>query len=127
MADKKIIAVMGATGAQGGGLVRAIHADPDGPFQARAITRNANSDAAQALAALGAEVVEADVDDGPSIAAAFKGAAGAFCVTFYWAHMDPEREIAEAHVLADAAKQADVGHVIWSTLEDTRLWVPLES
>jgi len=127
MSDKKIIAVMGATGAQGGGLVRAIHADPDSPFTARAITRNANSDAAQALAALGAEVVEADVADGASIVNAFKGADGAYCVTFYWAHMDPEREIAEAHTLADAAKAADVKHVIWSTLEDTRKWVPLDS
>jgi uncharacterized protein YbjT (DUF2867 family) len=127
MADKKIIAVMGATGAQGGGLVRAIQADADGPYRARAITRDAKSEAAQKLAALGAEVVEANVDDSDSIVRAFTGADGAFCVTFYWAHMDPEREIAEAHTLADAAKQAKVGHVIWSTLEDTRNWVPLSS
>ena len=104
MADTKIIAVMGATGAQGGGLVRAIQADPASGFIARAITRDANSDAAKQLAALGAEIVEANIDDGPSIAQAFEGAHGAFCVTFYWAHMDPEREIAEAHTLADAAK-----------------------
>ncbi|HVV34172.1 MAG TPA: NmrA family NAD(P)-binding protein, partial [Vitreimonas sp.] len=127
MADTKIIAVMGATGAQGGGLVRAIQADPASGFIARAITRDANSDAAKQLAALGAEIVEANIDDGPSIARAFEGAHGAFCVTFYWAHMNPEREIAEAHTLADAAKQAGVKHAIWSTLEDTRKWVPLES
>jgi uncharacterized protein YbjT (DUF2867 family) len=125
MADKKIIAVVGATGAQGGGLVRAIQAE--GVFQARAITRDASSDAAKQLADIGAEVVEASVDDGPSIVQAFAGAHGAFCVTFYWAHMDPEREIGEAHTLADAAKQADVKHVVWSTLEDTRHWVPLAS
>ena len=101
---KKILAVMGATGAQGGGLVRAALADPSSDFAVRAITRNAGSDAAKALAALGAEVVEGDVGDGDSIAAAFKGAYGAYCVTFYWAHMSPEREIAEAHTLADAAK-----------------------
>ncbi len=58
MADKKIIAVVGATGAQGGGLVRAILNDPDGGFAARAMTRNAGSDKAKALAAAGAEVVE---------------------------------------------------------------------
>jgi uncharacterized protein YbjT (DUF2867 family) len=127
MADTKIIAVMGATGAQGGGLVRAIQADPASGFIARAITRDANSDAAKQLAALGAEIVEANIDDGPSIARAFEGAHGAFCVTFYWAHMNPEREIAEAHTLADAAKQAGVKHAIWSTLEDTRKWVPLSS
>ena len=44
MADSKVIAVMGATGAQGGGLVRAILADPEGGFSARAVTRNAGSD-----------------------------------------------------------------------------------
>lgn len=127
MADKKIIAVMGATGAQGGGLVRAIQADAAGPYRARAITRDAKSEAAQKLAALGAEVVEANVEDSDSIVRAFTGADGAFCVTFYWAHLDPEREIAEAHTLADAAKQAKVGHIVWSTLEDTRKWVPLSS
>jgi len=56
MSEKKIIAVVGATGAQGGGLVRAILNDPDGGFAARAITRDANSDKAKALARLGAEV-----------------------------------------------------------------------
>jgi uncharacterized protein YbjT (DUF2867 family) len=125
MADKKIIAVIGATGAQGGGLVRAIHANADGGFRARAITRDASSEKAQALAALGAEVVSADVDDEESLKRAFDGAAAAFCVTFYWAHFKPEQELAEAQNMARAAKAAGVGHVIWSTLEDTRKWVPL--
>ena len=53
--EKKIIAVMGATGAQGGGLIRSILSDPDGPFVARAITRDANTDKAQALVASGVE------------------------------------------------------------------------
>ena len=64
MTEKKIIAVVGATGAQGGGLVRAILADPAGPFTARALTRNADSDRARELASQGAEVIEADLDDG---------------------------------------------------------------
>jgi uncharacterized protein YbjT (DUF2867 family) len=125
MAEKKIIAVVGATGAQGGGLVRAIQADPGGGFTARAITRDVNSDKAKALANLGAEVVAASVDDEASLAKAFKGAHGAYCVTFYWDHLSPEREMAEAHKLATAAKNAGLKHVIWSTLEDTRQWVPL--
>jgi len=125
MADKKIIAVTGATGAQGGGLVRAIMADRSGPFTARAITRDPISAKAQALAALGAEVVQADVDDPASLRRAFQGAHGAYCVTFFWAHMKPEQELAEARNLAQAAKQAKVAHVIWSTLEDTRQLVPL--
>ncbi|HEX3124054.1 MAG TPA: NmrA/HSCARG family protein [Rhodanobacteraceae bacterium] len=125
MSNKKIIAVVGATGAQGGGLVRAICADPDGTFLARAITRDVNSEKARALAALGAEVVAADIDDEAALTAALRGADGAFFVTFYWAHMSPEKEKAEARIMAAAAKAAGVKHVIWSTLEDTRKWVPL--
>jgi uncharacterized protein YbjT (DUF2867 family) len=126
MSDKKIIAVVGATGAQGGGLCRAILADPTGGFAVRAITRNAGSEKALALKTLGAEVVEADVDDLKSLEKAFAGAYGAFCVTFFWDHFSPEKELAEAKNMADAARQAGVKHVIWSTLEDTRKWVPLD-
>jgi uncharacterized protein YbjT (DUF2867 family) len=126
MADKKIIAVVGATGAQGGGLVRAIVADPGGGFAARALTRNPGSDTARALAKAGAEVVRGDVDDPASLRAAFAGAHGAFCVTPFWAHMSPDKEIAEARAMAGAARDAGVRHVIWSTLEDTRIRVPLD-
>ena len=126
MADKKIIAVVGATGAQGGGLVRAIMADPASGFTARAITRDVNSDKAKALAALGAEVVAANVDDPASLTKAFAGAHGAFCVTFFWDHFSPEKEMAQAKAMADAAKAAGVKHVIWSSLEDTRRWMSLD-
>ena len=125
MAEKKIIAVVGATGAQGGGLVRAILSDPRGGFSALSLTRDVNSDKAKALAKLGAEVVAADVDDVESLKRAFEGAYGAYCVTFFWAHFSPEKELAEATNMAQAAKQAGIEHVIWSTLEDTRKWVPL--
>jgi uncharacterized protein YbjT (DUF2867 family) len=125
MVNKKIIAVAGATGAQGGGLVRAIMADQSGLFTARALTRDPTSDKARALAALGAEIVQADVDDAASLRRAFLGAHGAYCVTFFWAHMKPEKELAEARNMATAAKQAKVAHVIWSTLEDTRTLMPL--
>jgi uncharacterized protein YbjT (DUF2867 family) len=125
MADKKIIAVMGATGAQGGGVVRAILEDPAGGFAARAITRDVNSEKAKALARAGAEVVAGDVDDAASLERAFAGAYGAFCVTFYWDHFSPEKELAHAAAMVQAAKGAKLQHVIWSTLEDTRQWVPL--
>lgn len=125
MENKKIIAVVGATGAQGGGLVRAIINDPKGEFKARAITRNANSDKAKELADLGVEVVEANVDDKKSLIKAFKGAYGAFCITFFWEHFSPEKENQHAKNLAEAASEANVKHVIWSTLEDTRKWIPL--
>ena len=125
MAEKKTIAVLGATGAQGGGLVRAILSDASRGFTARALTRNVSSDKAKALANLGAEVVAADIDDDESLKRAFDGAYGAFCITFFWEHMSPEKEFAEATAMAKAAKHAGVDHVIWSTLEDTRKWVPL--
>ena len=126
MADKKIIAVVGATGAQGGGLVRAILADEGSWFAPRAITRKPESDKAQALAAAGAEVVEADTDDAASLERAFAGTHGAFCVTNFWAPFSPERELAQAGNMARAARKAGLQHVIWSTLEDTRKWVPLD-
>jgi len=125
MAQKKVIAVVGATGAQGGGLVRAILADPASGFTARAIVRDPQSDRARALAALGAEVVAGDIDDEASLTRALHGAWGAYFVTFFWAHFSPEKEGAEAAIMARAAKAANVHHVIWSTLEDTRLLVPL--
>jgi len=125
MAEKNIIAVLGATGAQGGGLIRALLRDPNGGFAARAITRDVNSEKAKELAKLGAEVVAADVDDPESLKRAFAGAYGAYCVTFFWAHFSPEKELAEARAMAEAAKHAGLKHVIWSTLEDTRKWVPL--
>lgn len=121
----KIIAVTGATGAQGGGLARAILNDRSGGFTVRAITRRPDSDHARALAALGAEVVTANLDDAPSLVKAFHGVHGAFCVTNFWEHFSAEKEIAQAHALADAAKAAGVAHAVWSTLEDTRKSVPL--
>lgn len=126
MNDKRIIAVVGATGAQGGGLARAILNDPNSPFKLRAITRNPDSDKAKKLAAAGAEVVRADLDNVESLKAAFDGAYGAFCVTNFWEHFSPEKEIEQAENLARAAKAADLKHVIWSTFDDTREKVPVD-
>jgi uncharacterized protein YbjT (DUF2867 family) len=120
MANSKVIAVVGATGAQGGGMARAILGDPGGGFACRGITRDPNKDAARALAAKGAEVVRADLDDVESLKKAFSGAYGAFCVTNFWEHLSAEKEKAQAGHMATAAKAAGLKHVIWSTLEDTR-------
>ncbi len=125
MSNKKIIAVLGATGAQGGGLVRAILADKSSEFTVRALTRDVNSDKAKALAKLGAEVVKADIDNYDSLKSAFAGAYGVYAVTFFWDHFSPEKETAEAKQIAKAAKEANVKHIIWSTFEDTRKWIPL--
>ncbi len=126
MSGRKVIAVLGATGAQGGGLVRAILNDSNGGFAARVLTRDVNGAKAKEFAKLGAEVVAADVDNPESLKKAFEGAYGAYCVTFFWAHFSAEKEMAEAKAMAEAAKAAGLRHVIWSTLEDTRKWVPLQ-
>ena len=126
MAAKKIITVFGATGAQGGGLVRAICNDPDSEFTVRAVTRDPNSDKAKALAVAGAEVVYGDLGNDKSVHDALEGAYGAFFVTFFWAHFSPEQEKEEAALFAKAAKEAGIKHAIWSTLEDTRELVPLD-
>jgi uncharacterized protein YbjT (DUF2867 family) len=126
MPDKKVIAILGATGAQGGGLARAILSDPNGGFGARVLTRNVNSPKAQQLAQEGAEVVAVDVDDPATLKKAFAGAYGAYCVTFFWEHFSVDKEMAEAKSMAEAARSEGLQHVIWSTLEDTRKWVPLD-
>ena len=122
---RPLIAVTGATGAQGGGLVRALLADPENRFAVRALTRRPLSDAAVALADAGAEVVAADLDDIASLERAFDGAYGVFAVTNFWEHFSPEREAQQATNMAKAARDAKVSHVVWSTLEDTREKVPL--
>jgi uncharacterized protein YbjT (DUF2867 family) len=120
MADKKIIAVVGATGTQGGGLARAILADAGGEFTVRALTRDPNKDNAKALVVQGAQAVKADLDDVESLKKAFAGAYGVFGVTNFWEHFSGEKEKAQAKNIAEAAKAMGVKHVIWSTLEDTR-------
>ena len=91
---KKLIAVLGATGAQGDGLVRAILHDSAGEF-VRANTRHTSSVKAQEPARLGAKVVEADLDDPPSVRRAMKGTYGAYCATFFREHFSPEKKLAE--------------------------------
>src|SRR5215212_4038480 len=106
MSSKKIIVVFGATGAQGGGLAHAILNDPNSEFSVRAVTRDVNSDKAKELARAGAELVEADIDDEVSMKKILEGAYGAYFVTFFWNHYSPEKEITEAHNMANAAKAA---------------------
>ncbi len=126
MADKKIIAVLGATGAQGGGLVRAILNDKSSEFSVRALTRDVNSPKAKAFADMGAEVVAVDIDNYESIRSAFTNAYGVYAVTFFWEHFSAEKEIAQIASIAKAAKETAVKHIVWSTLEDTRNWIPLD-
>jgi uncharacterized protein YbjT (DUF2867 family) len=107
--NKKRIAVIGATGQQGGGVVRALRAN--GQFNVRALTRNPDKHPK-----LADEVVEADLDRPETLKAAFKGVHGVFLVTNFWEQGTDELKQATAAVRA--AKDAGVKHFIWSTLPD---------
>jgi uncharacterized protein YbjT (DUF2867 family) len=126
MDQKKLITVFGATGAQGGGLAKAILNDSTSEFTVRAITRDPKSEKAMELSRMGAEVVAGDIDDLESVKRAMEGAYGAYCVTFFWAHFSPEKEMEQVKNMANAARQAGLQHVVWSTLEDVRKWIPLD-
>ncbi len=104
--SKQIIAVIGATGSQGKGVVDELVRQ--GTFQVRAITRNPESYTGPAH-----EAVKADLDDMASLKNAFKNAYGAFVVTNFWAGAD---ELAQGKNAIEAAKMAGVQHLIWSTL-----------
>ena len=109
---KKKILVFGATGAQGGSVAR--HLLARGVFDVRAFTRNSKSDKAQALRDLGAEVVEGNLDDRSTIAAALQGIYGVFGVTNFWEHFDKEAE--QGRNLVDAVASSDVEHFVLSSL-----------
>jgi len=126
VSDTKRIAVIGATGAQGGGLVRAILSDPEGGFSVRGLSRTPDSTKSLNLEEAGAEMVEADLDIMESLEDAFRGVHGVFAMTNYWEHFSPERELMQASHIAEAAKLAGVKHLIWSTMEDTRMYSPLD-
>jgi uncharacterized protein YbjT (DUF2867 family) len=123
---RPLLAILGATGAQGGGLARAALADPARRFEVRALTRRTDSPAARVLAEAGAQVVAADLDDAASLERAFAGAHGVFALTSFWEHFSPGKELAQAANIASAAKAAAVRHLIWSTLEDTREFMALD-
>ena len=105
--SNKLIAVFGATGQQGGAIVRALQAR--GQFRARALSRNPDQHRD-----LADEVVEANLDQPDSLAAALRGVHGVFLVTNFWSEGTDERKQATAAI--EAAKAAGVEHFIWSTL-----------
>src|SRR5258708_549260 len=104
--DKKLIAVIGATGQQGRGVVRALQAR--GQFKVRALTRNPDKHRE-----LAEEVVEADLDKPETLKAAFAGAHGVFLVTNF---LEATDELEQATAAIRTAKDAGVKHFIWSTL-----------
>ncbi len=110
--NRQAILVLGATGAQGGSVAR--HLLSRGTFDVRALTRKADSHAAQELRALGAEVVQGDLDDPSSLTAALEGCYGVFGVTNFWEHFEKEGQQGRNLVAAVAA--ANVRHFVFSTL-----------
>src|SRR6478752_9544518 len=107
--DKKLIAVLGATGQQGGAVVRALQTSNQ--FKVRALTRNPGKHRE-----LADEVVEADLSRPETLASAFKGAYGVFLVTNFQEH--GAEELKQATAAVRAAKDAGVKHFVWSTLPD---------
>ncbi|CAH6786750.1 Nmral1 [Phodopus roborovskii] len=132
MADKKLVVVFGATGAQGGSVARTLL--EDGTFRVRVVTRNPEQRAAQELKLQGAEVVQGDQDDEASMELALTGAHATFIVTNYWEQCSQDREVKQSYrwdlackplccagkLLADLAKRLGLRYVVYSGLENIR-------
>ncbi|XP_004469734.2 nmrA-like family domain-containing protein 1 [Dasypus novemcinctus] len=118
MTGKKIIAVFGATGAQGGSVARAILKDKN--FAVRAVTRDVTRANALALQELGAELAKGDLNEEASVEAVLKGAYGAFVVTSFWDHLSKEKEVQQGKLVADAARRLGLQHVVYSGLENVQ-------
>ncbi|KAJ7110725.1 NAD(P)-binding protein [Mycena crocata] len=112
-----LVAVVGATGIQGGSVIKAL-AESDKPYRVRGFTRDAAKTASQELVKLGVEVhvVSLVLDNTDGVYKAFKGADVAFLVTNFWQHFDMKREIAEGKLFIDAAKSGGVSRIVWSGL-----------
>ena len=115
---KSIIAVMGATGTQGSGVVAELLTR--GRFGVRVLTRNPKSEKAQALKAQGCEVVQGDLTKPETMEPAFKDAYGAFLVTNFWDPGTAASETTQGTHAVKAAKAAGVQHLIWSTLPNCK-------
>lgn len=116
MAARKLIVVFGATGGQGGSVVRALLQDAS--FQVRAVTRNPQKPAGEELSRLGAQVVKADLSQQGEIEAALQGAYGCFFVTNFLEHFSKDVEVQQGKIAVDLAKQLGLKHFVYSGLEN---------
>ncbi|KAJ7793828.1 NAD(P)-binding protein [Mycena olivaceomarginata] len=112
-----LVAVVGATGVQGGSVIKAL-VESNKPYRIRGFTRDATKPAAEALKKRGVEVVAVNLvlENKEEVYKAFVGVDYAFLVTNYWEHMSLEREVSEGKLLIDAAKATGVKGIIWSGL-----------
>ncbi|GBG65001.1 hypothetical protein CBR_g48749 [Chara braunii] len=111
---KPIVVVFGATGAQGGSVVKYLL--EDGKYAVRGVTRNVESEKSKKLAAMGVEMVTADQNNYDQVKAAFKDAYAAFVVTNFWDPSSMGKEVELGEKAAKAAKEAGITHYLWSTL-----------
>jgi uncharacterized protein YbjT (DUF2867 family) len=118
MAAKKIIAVFGATGAQGGSVVKSILGDANmrDNWTVRGVTRDVSKPSAKSLEEMGSRMVAADLNDAATLNIALKDAYAVFAVTNYWETASAEVEMKQGKAIADAAKEVGVQHFIWSSL-----------
>ncbi|KAL7751492.1 hypothetical protein RI367_002953 [Sorochytrium milnesiophthora] len=122
---KKIVAVLGATGAQGGSVARTLLHNHSDKYAVRALTRDPTSAKAQQLVQLGAEAVACDINDAKSLENAFSGAYAVFAVTNFWDMAEiqakgPEFELAQGANIEAAAKATNIQHLIWSSLDNVK-------
>ena len=118
MAEGRIVLVTGATGKQGGATLR--HLSTRGGFRLRAMTRKPDSEAAQALAAFGAEVVQGDLDDAASLERALAGCWGVFAVQNTW-EAGVEGEEKQGKRLAEVARRQGVQHYVYTSVGSAHL------
>jgi len=117
--EKPIITVFGATGSQGGAVLRSLVRT--GKYSIRAVTRNPDSKKGNVLSSIPCvTTVKADLDDASSISAAVDGAYGVFLVTNFWAHFSEDKEKTQIQATIDACAAADVQHIVYSTLDNTK-------
>ncbi|KAH7021392.1 NmrA family transcriptional regulator [Microdochium trichocladiopsis] len=115
---KELLTVFGATGKQGGALIRHVLNTPTlaSKFTLRGISRDTSKSAAQALSNAGVDMVQADLNDPSTLDRAVAGSHIVFAVTDYWVQALPQVEVAQGKAIADAAVAAGVQHLIWSSL-----------
>ncbi|KAF2132455.1 NmrA-domain-containing protein [Dothidotthia symphoricarpi CBS 119687] len=116
--SKQTIVVFGATGKQGGSVVKSLLQDPKSAskFHVKAVTRDVSKDSAKSLEALGAEVVSADLDKPETLSSVIKGAYGVFSVTNFLEKLNAAPEIVQGKAVADICKAEGVQHLVWSSL-----------
>ncbi|KAL9617539.1 MAG: hypothetical protein Q9160_007697 [Pyrenula sp. 1 TL-2023] len=118
MSTKKILTVFGATGNQGGSVIRAVlaHSQLSSTYKVRGVTRDPSKPNAQTLTAHGVECVKADLNDPASLSTAIRGSYAVFAVTNFWESLSMATEVQQGKNIADACLQEGVRHLVWSSL-----------